>query len=49
MMFRQGAQRALIPQAPEMSKAAQLAQLLVSPELRQALLRSAPVTASLSQ
>lgn len=46
-MFREGAQKALIQQAPkETAKAKALAQLLRNPELQQLLLRSAPVVAA---
>ncbi len=42
LMFRQGAQKALVNQAPQASKAAQLAELLANPELQQLLLKTAP-------
>lgn len=47
IMFRKGAQKALVGSAPQMSQATQLAELLVNPELQQMLLRSAPATSSL--
>jgi hypothetical protein len=43
MMFRPGAQRALVQSAPETTRAAQLAEMLVNPQLQQLLQRSAPV------
>lgn len=46
IMFRDGAQKSLVQSAPQASKAAQLAQLLQSPELQQLLLRSSPVVAA---
>lgn len=46
LMFREGAQRALMPSAPQMSKSAQIAQLLANPELQQLLLRGAPIAAA---
>jgi hypothetical protein len=49
LMFREGAQKALVQSAPEASKAAKLAELLQNPELQQLLLRSAPATAARGQ
>jgi len=43
MMFRPGAQRALVQSAPETTRAAMLADMLVNPQLQQLLQRSAPV------
>lgn len=43
MMFRPGAQRALVQSAPQTTKAALLAEMLVNPQLQQMLQRSAPV------
>lgn len=43
LMFRQGAQQALVPQTPQAGQAAKLAELLRNPELQQLLLKSAPV------
>ena len=41
-MFREGAQKALVKEAPQMSSAAQLAAALRNPELQMMLARSAP-------
>jgi len=49
MMFRQGAQKALVKSSPEAAKAAKLAELLQNPEVQQLLLRSAPAIASQGQ
>lgn len=46
LMFREGAQKALIGEAPKLSKAAQLAQMLANPEMQQMLMRSSPVIAA---
>lgn len=46
MMFREGAQKALVQNAPQASRQAMLAELLQNPELQQLLLRSAPVAAA---
>lgn len=46
IMFREGAQKALVQNAPKASSAAQLAELLNNAELQQLLLRTAPVTAA---
>jgi len=46
MMFREGAQKALVQEAPKASRQAMLAELLQNPELQQLLLRSAPVAAA---
>lgn len=43
MMFRPGAQKALVQSAPQTTKAALLAEMLVNPQLQQMLQRSAPV------
>ncbi len=45
-MFREGAQKALMPTAPQLSKAAQLAKLLQNPEIQQLVLRGAPIAAA---
>lgn len=50
LMFRDGAQKALANQsAPQMAKAAKLAELLRNPEIQQMLAKSAPVAISSSQ
>lgn len=46
LMFRQGAQKALVGEAPKLSKAAQLAEMLANPEVQQMLMRSSPVIAA---
>lgn len=46
IMFREGAQNALVKQAPMASSAARLTELLDNAELQQLLIRTAPVTAA---
>lgn len=46
IMFREGAQKALVQNAPKAGGAAQLAELLNNAELQQLLIRTAPVTAA---
>jgi len=46
LMFREGAQKALVKEAPKLSKAAQLAQMLANPEMQQMLMRSSPAIAA---
>lgn len=43
LMFREGAQQALVPQMPQAGNAAKLAELLRNPQAQELLLRSAPV------